>query len=249
MPRHVLLNNVAHKDLRVINRYGPEFGDNVGSVLTFPTEFEDMQREYPIFFRKDSSTGEYQPIALLGFEKGENLFVENGYWNASYVPGVIMRGPFLIGFQQKVVDGEERKDPVIHIDLDHPRVSQTEGERVFLPQGGNSPYLEHMAMVLRGIHDGIEVSKAMFAEFTALDLLEPVKLEIKVNTEEAYNVVGLHTINRAKLSALDGATLERLNRSGFLYGAYLVLASLNNVKRLMAIKQRRKAQAAGRATA
>jgi hypothetical protein len=89
----------------------------------------------------------------------------------------------------------------------------------------------------------------MFAEFTALDLLEPVKLEIKVNTEEAYNVVGLHTINRAKLSALDGATLERLNRSGFLYGAYLVLASLNNVKRLMAIKQRRKAQAAGRATA
>ena len=34
MTRHVMLNNVAHKDLRVITRYGAEFGDNVGTVIT-----------------------------------------------------------------------------------------------------------------------------------------------------------------------------------------------------------------------
>ena len=238
MTRHVMLSNITHKDLRVINRFGPEFGDNVGTVITFPTEYEDMQREYPIFFRKDPTSGEYQSIALLGFDKNENLFLENGRWNAAYVPGAILRGPFLIGFQRKEVDGEMREEPMIHVDMDHPRISETEGERVFLPQGGNSPYLDHIATILRGIKDGLEMSKAMFAMFTELELIEPVNVEVKVNNEQGFNVVGLHTIHREKLAALSGAALERLNRSGFLYGAHLVLASMNNVRRLMAIKQR-----------
>jgi hypothetical protein len=242
MPKHVMLNNIAHKDLRVINRYGAEFGDNVGTVLTFPTEYEDVQREYPIFFRRDAATGEYHSIALLGFDKGENLFLEDGRWNASYVPGAILRGPFLIGFQQQQIDGEVRQEAMVHVDLDHPRVSRTEGERVFLDQGGNSPYLNHIISVLRGIHDGIEVSKAMLAAFSELDLIEPVKLEIQVTAEEGFNVVGLHTINREKLASLGGSSLEKLNRAGFLQGAFLVISSMGNVKRLMAIKQRKLAQ-------
>ncbi len=247
MTKHVMLNNVAHKDLRVITRYGAEFGDNVGSVLTFPTEYADVQREYPIFFRKDAATGEYQSIALLGLEKDENLFLEAGRWNASYVPGIVVKGPFLIGFQEQQIEGELRKEPVIHVDLDHPRVSTTEGELVFLPQGGNSPFLEHIAMVLRGIRDGIDVSKAMFAAFAELDLIEPVTIEIKLNAEQGVNLVGLHTIDQKKLAALDGAALERLNKAGFLQGAYLVIASMANVRKLMALKQRRAAAAAGSA--
>jgi hypothetical protein len=50
----------------------------------------------------------------------------------------------------------------------------------------------------------------------------------------------LHTINQQKVSALDGASLEKLNRAGFLQGAFLVMASMNNVKRLIAIKQRKR---------
>src|SRR5687768_5871246 len=128
MTNHVMLNNVAHKDLRVINRHGAEFGDDVGTVQTFPTEYADMQREYPIFFRKDPNSGEYQSVALLGISKKENLFLDGTRWNASYVPGIIARGPFLIGFQGQVIDGEPRREPVIHIDLDSPLVSQTEGD-------------------------------------------------------------------------------------------------------------------------
>lgn len=239
MPRHELLNNVTHKDLRVLNRYGAEFGDDSASVLTFPTEYADVQREYPIFFRKDPATGEYQSLALLGFEKGENLFLENGAWKASYIPGMVARGPFLIGFQEQQVDGELRKEPVIHVDLDHPRVSMSEGVPVFSPGGGNSPYLDHVATVLRGIRDGLEASKAMFAAFTALELIEPVNLEIKLSEQEGYNLAGLHTIDQQKLRDLDADSLFRLNRSGFLQAAYLVLASVTNVKKLMALKQQR----------
>ena len=34
-------------------------------------------------------------------------------------------------------------------------------------------------MVLRGIDEGLEVGTAMYAAFKALDLFEPVKLEVK----------------------------------------------------------------------
>lgn len=244
MTNYVMLNNVAHKDLRVIaTRFGAEFGDNVGTVLAFPTEFADIQREYPIFFRQDPQSGEYQSVALLGFQKDENLFLEDGRWSAAYLPGILARGPFLIGFQERQIDGELRREPVIHVDLDHPRISRTdEGERVFLPEGGNSPYLDHIATILSGIHDGIEVSKAMFKAFAELDLIEPVKVEIKLSAEEAYSLVGLHTINRQKLQALDGQSLEKLNKAGFLQGAYLVIASVANMKKLIGMKQRRRAQ-------
>ena len=242
MTNHVMLNNVAHMDLRVITRHGVEFGDNVGTVLTFPTEYADMQREYPIFFRKDAASGEYQSVALLGFSRNENLFLDGARWNASYVPGIVARGPFLIGFQEKVIDGEPRREPVIHVDLDDPRISRTEGEPVFLPQGGNSPYLEHVAVILRGMREGLEVSKAMFAAFQQLELIEPVKLDIKVTSEESYSVSGLHTIDVRKLSQLDGQSLERLNRAGYLQAAYLVVASMGNVRKLMTLKRRAAAE-------
>ncbi len=240
MTKHVMLNNVAHKDLRVITRHGPEFGDNVGTVPTFPTEYADVQREYPIFFRKDPESGEYQSIALLGFAKDENLFLDNGRWNASYVPGIVARGPFLIGFQEQQIEGELRKEAVIHFDLDHPRISTTEGEPIFLPQGGNSRYLERVSTILSGLRDGMDVAKAMFAAFAEFDLIEPVKLEIKLTPEEKYDLIGLHTINTQKLMSLDGAALEKLNRAGFLQGAFLVLASHTNMKKLVDMKYRKR---------
>ncbi|MEO8063897.1 MAG: SapC family protein [Pseudomonadota bacterium] len=242
MTRHVLLNNIAHKDLRVITRHGSEFGDNVGTVLTFPTEYADVQREYPIFFRKDSGTGEYQSIALLGFSKDENVFLDEHGWHASYIPGIVARGPFLIGFQAQQAD--ERPTAVIHVDMDNPRVSQTEGEPVFLPQGGNSRYIDRVAGILNGISEGMAVSKAMFAAFAAADLIEPVKVEVKFTDTEQYSLLGLHTVSVEKLRKLDGATLEQLNRAGFLQGAFLVAASMSNVRKLIDLKHRRRARQA-----
>jgi SapC len=240
MTHTTLLNNIEHGDLRVVTRHSAAFGDNVNQVLIFPTEFEEIQREYPIFLRVDSNA-EYQAVALLGLDKGENLFLDEHGWHARYIPAVQVRGPFLIGFQEQDVDGAPRREPMIHVDLDHPRVSRSEGEPAFLPQGGNSPYLERIARVLRIIHQGVELSKPMFAAFAELDLIEPVAVEIKLNDRERFNLPNFHTIGADRLARLDGASLERLNRAGFLRLAFLILASLGNVNRLIDIKNRKRA--------
>jgi len=239
MARYELLNNVAHKDLRVVLRPGAEFGDEVGMVPAFPTEYAELQREYPLFLRKDPESGEYHSVALLGFENNENLFLEDGRWTSAYLPGIVAKGPFLIGFQEQDIDGQRVQAPVIHVDLDHPRVSFSEGEPVFLPQGGNSPYLEHVITVLRGIRDGAEGGKALFAAFEAAGLIQPLRIDVKFDDNNAVNLVGLHGIDREKLAALDAETLHGLHRSGYLEGAYLLLSSQHNMRRLMAEKQRR----------
>jgi hypothetical protein len=245
MPRYVLLNNVTHKDLRVVTRFGREFGDDVGMLTAFPTEFAELQKEYPIFFRKERESGEFHAVALLGFEQHENLFLQGERWNAAYLPGAIAKGPFVIGFQEQRVDGELRTEPVVHVDLDHPRVSTSEGEAVFLPHGGHSPYLEHVITVLRGIREGAEGGKAMFAALDAAGLIQPVQIDITLDATTGVKVGGLYGIDRARLAALDAPTLHRLHQAGWLEGAFLVLASTHNVRRLMAEKQRRLRQASG----
>jgi hypothetical protein len=248
MARYELLNNVTHKDLRVATHFGPEFGDGVGMVPAYLTEFAELQREYPILFRQDPENGGYQAVALLGFARDENLYLEGNRWNASYVPGHIARGPFLIGFQERQVDGELRREPVIHVDVEHARATAGKGEAVFLPQGGNSPYLEHITSVLRGIRDGVEAGKRMLSELDALGLIQPLGLEVRLDEEVGVKLTGLHGIDRERLQALDAEALHRLNVAGWLEGAYLVLASMHNMRRLMAEKQRRLRQERGAVT-
>jgi hypothetical protein len=238
MTNHVLLDNIAHKNLRVRLTHGPEFGDNIGSVVTFPTEFADVQREYPIFFRRDAK-GEYYPVALLGFEKDENLFLQGDRWDAWYVPGIIARGPFLIGLQERQEGGDVRREPVIHVDLDSPRISETEGEPVFLERGGQSPYLQRVSRVLNGLHDGVAISKHMFAAFQALELIAPVELEVKITGQETINLQGFYSLDREKLAGLDSAALHNLHRAGFLHGAHLVLVSHANLNKLIDRKVRK----------
>lgn len=48
----VPLGNVVHAGLRLRPRRGPEFGDPVGQVAIFPSEFAAIQREYPILFHR-----------------------------------------------------------------------------------------------------------------------------------------------------------------------------------------------------
>lgn len=229
-----LLNNVDHHDLRVITRHGAEFGEAVNQVVVFPTEFEEVQREYPIVFRRDTE-GSLRPVALLGLTREENLFLdEKEEWQASYIPALFQRGPFSIAAPDK-----DEGEPMIRIDLDHPRVSRSEGTPIFLPQGGNSNYLERVTSVLRAIYVGHHLLEPMIAAFDAAGLLRPVNLEARVGETEIYGVSDVLTIDRERLAALDADKLAELHKGGFLQAAFLAAASLGNVQRLADLKSRK----------
>ncbi|MDO3387140.1 SapC family protein [Gilvimarinus sp. SDUM040013] len=239
MANNVLLNNVSHQDLKVLARFGAEFGDNVGSVLAFPTEFVELQKEYPILFKLNKKTEKYQSIALLGLNQGENLFLDSGSesgWAANYIPAAVAKGPFLIGIQSQ--SSGESNEAMIHIDLDHAKVGHQDGHALFLEHGGNSPYLEHVANLLKVIHQGVASQDLMFRIFLEMDLIEPVNIEFDLHSGEKYQLSGHYTINEEKLAQLEGEKLEKLSKLGFLPLAYAVTASMTNIRKLIDIKNR-----------
>lgn len=241
MNQSVLLNSLEHKDLRVIPERGAAYGDDVMFSLTFPQEFRHVQAHYPIVFRATSAAGDatgattgYEALALFGFESGENLFLgsqESPGWDAHYIPLNIERRPFLIGRH-----GDELN---IHIDPEHPRVSRTAGEELFLPYGGTSPYLERIHSVLLTLHQGLQAMPAFVEALVEHQLLESFVADIALNDGSQHRLTGFHTINEERLHALPGAALERLNRAGHLEAIYMAVASLANFRDLIARRERR----------
>ena len=225
MSKHVLLNNVDHKDLRVITTRSAEYGDNVMLAPTFPGEFRNLQAHYPIVFRKNAQ-GQFEPVALLGFKDGQNLFLSKQGWDATYIPMTLERLPFLIGFSQD-------RQPMMHIDLDHPRVSRTQGEPIFREFGGNTEFLERMNSLLLAIHQGLAANEPFIGALLQYELLESFVLDIQLNDGSQNRLAGFYTIKEERLLGLNGAVLERLNRAGHLHAIYMAIASVSHFRALI----------------
>ncbi|MFC0250970.1 SapC family protein [Massilia consociata] len=233
MANPVLLNNIDHKDLRVITRHGPGLGDNIAYVQTFPGEFRMLQAHYPIVFRKESDNHPFEPVALFGFESDENLFLGENGWDAPAIPLLVERLPFLIGRH-----GDEL---MIHIDLDSPRIGTTEGEPVFLPHGGMTPYLEQINSILLTIHEGMQSNAGFIEALVKHELIEGFSLDVTLDDGSQNRLAGFYTINEDRLAALDAAALDSLNKAGYLAAIYFQLASLSNFRALIDRKNLRHA--------
>jgi len=236
MTNHVILNNVDHHDLRVIRDRSAELGDDVMCAQLLPQEFRDAQNDYPIFFHKDPATGKYLPYAMFGLEQNENLFLDGNTWNAAYIPFLVERGPFSIGLQQK---SNNERGLIISIDLDNPRVSRSKGEALFLTHGGNSEYVERISYILHAVHEGVAETEVFVQNLLKYDLLEPFSLEMDLNTGSKHKLEGFHTINEERLQKLDAEALADLSGKFFLAAAYMVVASLSNIRKLIAKKNQR----------
>lgn len=230
----VQINNIDHADLRVSPRAGAEFGDAVNQALVFPAEFEELQREFAIIFRRRESG--LQAYALLGLDRGENLFLSGDRWASRYVPAMHRRGPFSIGIARASDDGGPG-EPMVHVDIDDPRVGEADGLPLFLEHGGNAAYLDHISNVLRLLYQEMESAPGFYAALDEAGLLTPVTLTVDVSEDRRYTVPDVLVIDVERLAALSGEPLERLHRSGMLRLAVLAMASLGNVQQLIARKQ------------
>ena len=232
MTNYQMLNNVEHQNLKVITERSAEYGDNVHFVMTFPMEFRRLQSCYPIFFQKDPGTGKFFPLALLGFEEGQNLFLDENGWDADYIPIMIQRHPFLIGYQEDKESPDGQK-PVISIDMDSPRVNEEKGEALFLPHGGTSDYLGAITAVLENIQLGHEMNDDFVGALLEFDLIESVSMEIELNNGARRQLLGLYTINEDRLAELHSGTLGELHSKHFLLPIYMILASHSSFRTLI----------------
>jgi hypothetical protein len=239
MSDHQILNNVDHRDLRVLLRPGADLGDDVMCTLAIPSEFHTIQAEYPILFHRDPAAGLFLPMVLFGLEEGENLYLEGERWKARYQPLMIQRGPFTIGLQKSAAGAPGERQLVISIDVDSPRVGDAEGEPLFEPFGGQSGYVDRIASVLREIDEGQPVIRELSGLLEQHQLFEPLTLKAELRNGQQLTLTGFHALSEERLAQLDGDLLAAWSQRGLLQAMYMAVASMANLNRLLELKSER----------
>ena len=238
MTSHAVLTAEAHGDLRIRTDRGAALGDAVMSAVAVPTEFRQLQNEYPILFRLNPERDSFSALALFGFETGENLFLDGNRWDARCRPLSIDIQPFLIG---RTAPGSETKQ--VHLDTASPRIDAGGGEgvRLFDADGRPTPYLETAAERLGALDEGLEANDAFLDALRRHELLEPLTLEVTLDDGSTNRLVGFHVIDEERLRRLDAAALGELHAEDHLMPIFMALASLGNFGALVARKNRRAA--------
>lgn len=238
MTNFALLNSDDHQDVKVITERSATYGDGVMYVLTFPFEFRSVQAFYPILFHNDANGNPF-PVALFGFQEGENLFLDESGWDARYIPAMLRREPFLIGYQGSEDEEDDDKPRVLSIDMDHPRVSTDEGEALFQPLGARTPFLDDVADLMEDIYSGYLHNKVFMAALQEHELIESVTMDITLEDGSQNQLLGFHTIDEDKVRQLSGDVLEQFSRQNILMPLFMVLASTMNIRALIDRKSAR----------
>jgi SapC len=214
MTRIVLLNKETHKSLKVDARAAAAYGDNQRFTHVVAKEFPLLVVHYPILFTKDANTGEFHCGVMLGFEEGENLFLDEWRDLEYYRPLGLQRVPFY-------ANGAD-----VAIDLDHPRVGVEAGMALFTEFGQPSRYLQRIIWAFQDLSSGIEVTRSFITALLQLQLIEPISIEAEFDDGTTRECTGLYTVNQDALSALADETVVQLFRLGYLRLMHLMIASL-----------------------
>lgn len=235
--KHVRVDSVKHRDLRISTASLAKYGDNVNFAMLVPAELITAKNFYPIFVQKDSHTGKFFLSAMLGFQEGENLFLDESGWNAEYIPLSVQRQPFLIG-QQSIADGSARQlRQVIDLDIDHPRVRGEDGARIFDDDGEPTEYLNNVADMLDMLHKGLLETDLLAERLIQYSLLESMTLTVDFNEHKKYRLENFYNINIEVLNKLSEEAIVSLFRDGTLELIYALIHSQARVSTLIRLKR------------
>jgi hypothetical protein len=221
--------------VRVAPRPTQEWAEiNVVSVV--PREFGRLVAHYPIFFTKSAESGRFEPAALLGFQRKENLFFSNGRWDVAYVPLQIQRQPFSLIPRQSDNPAGSQPSLDVALDLDSSNIQTQEGERLFLEDGAPSKFLQDITSILSALVSGSREAYAFTGRLAELNLIEPVRIDVEFVDRSEAKLEGLYWIAAAALKALPAAQLAELRDREFLEWLYFQMASVSHMSGLVARK-------------
>ncbi|SEK76746.1 SapC protein [Colwellia chukchiensis] len=198
-------------------------------------ELEQAAQFYPIFFAKDSDTGQFQPVALFGLSVDENLYHDSGLWEKCYLPLKLQSQPFYLR------QDPQTQRPSLAIDIKDSRVQTQQGDALFI-NGKASPYLEQQSVILSELTQGFVLNSAFINDLLDNNLLEPVTLDIQYQDGQAQQLTGLYTINKEQLVKVPSERQKHFEQQGYIALLSAAMSSVSHVSTLIDIKNRLKQQ-------
>lgn len=222
------LHNEKHANTKIKNGINIEFLKTQHLVPVVAHEFGRVANEFPMAFVKNNESGKFQAVAIFGLEPGENLFIEDGKWNAGFAPLAVTRYPL------GLVKHPEQEQYGVVIDEASPLVGEDEGNALF-ENGEETDYLKRRKEALISFLEFSAVTET-FTEFLAeKELLVPQTLTVEIKGEKK-DISGIYLVDEKKLNELDDEAFLELRKRGYLAPIYSFLTSTHQVARLARIK-------------
>ncbi|WP_051244697.1 SapC family protein [Azohydromonas australica] len=226
------LNAQRHARLRL--RAGSGFAHAAGLHMAALMQPELVRAGaiYPIVFVEDRDNDTFRPMALLGLQPGENVFVDAaGRWCASYIPAVVRAYPFALA-------RAHRPDRfTVCIDAGSELFSDTEGTPLFdaaeLPTAALEAAQAHLGELWRLQRQ----TDAFVRALAERNLFTPLTVRV-LRGGQALEVAGAYVVNEQRLDGLSDERLFALRRQGWLGSIYAHLGSLLQMERLEAAPER-----------
>ena len=206
------------------------YASHSNAVPLTAAEFGQAALEYTIVFLAGESAP--TPVALLGLNAEENLYLEDGHrWKARYIPAFVRRYPFVFS---RSSDGNTY---TLCIDESFTGCNQEgRGKALFDMTGAGTDYLNAMMQFLTSYQQQIALTGTFCAKLKELDLLEEMTATTQLPNGEKAQVTGFMAVDRTKLTQLPGDTLAELASSGALELIYAHLLSMRNFTELLELR-------------
>ncbi|MDP2831783.1 MAG: SapC family protein [Pseudomonadota bacterium] len=231
----VALNRESHRDVHVEMPSDFSFASGINSVLLSGMEFIEALREYPIVFAR-LEDGRVIPVALLGLRESENLYVlDNGRWDARYVPAFVRRYPFVLA------ESTQNKTLTVCIDEAYEGLDADDGQTLFDEEGKETPFLKQLMEFMSQYQTDFKRTERFVNHIRSLGLF--TEMSAKVELTDGRNVLlkDFLVVDEKKLQDLDKNNAQALLKSGEMGLVYAHLLSLGNLARLVDRLAERKA--------
>ncbi|WP_420903567.1 SapC family protein [Candidatus Magnetaquiglobus chichijimensis] len=219
----------AGKRVRIINDF--KFASNFHLAYLTTHEFVRAAPLYPVLFLEDKASDEFRPVALLGLDAGENLFVDSqGNWAAPYIPAIIRRYPFALS------KSAEEDRYIVCVDEASSLLSDTEGAPMFDEAGNPTQVIENVKRYLGELQMMDQVTHEFSRFLVHNNLLTPMNMRVNV-ANQVRNITGCYVINEDRLNNFSDQKFLELRQKGYLTPIYAHLMSLLQIERLASLKK------------
>ena len=227
----VPVNKDVHARTRIKEITTFEFASKFHVAYLTMHEFTRAAAIFPIVFLEDKEKDEFRPVALLGLNPGQNLFVDpHGKWQASYVPAIIRRYPFAL--TPRGDDGQY----IVCIDEASSLVSQTEGAALFDEKGEPTQVIENVKRYLSELQQMDVLTRGFCAFLKEQNMFTPLNLRVRDNAK-VKNISGCYVINEERLNNLSDERFLDIKNKRYLPALYAHLISLAQTERLVKLQE------------
>lgn len=227
----VELNPKDHMQLKVASNSVALLASQMQIVNITAQEIPQASTEFPVFFTRNTQTGDWGASVLISFMEGFAPFVRDEQWRAIYTPN------FLRTFPIFPMRSDTSDTYSLGIDPTNQMFNTESGEALYTEEGKETHYLDLVRRTIDAdIKSGYQ-TYLMAKEFAELNLFKSIDIALQFQDGSTQNLHGLYTVDEDELLKLTQEQIHEFHQKGYFVIIHAVLISVYQINRLVRLHE------------